>query len=324
MVAHKVFGRSTGRILSIGEPMLELSEASDGLWKMGVAGDSLNTAWYLRALLPAGWAVEYLTRLGLDHASEKIIAFLAERRIKANLISRDPVLSAGLYMIELTNGERSFSYWRGQSAARHLADDAAYLGAAMLASEVVFFTGITLAILPSDRRETFLAAVSAARAAGCWVVFDTNLRPKLWESVDAMRHWLTQAAQHVDLILPSFDEEQSAFGDADIAACANRYAGLGAHEIVIKNGNAPLFIWQNGAAIEVGGFEVLAPIDTTGAGDSFNGGYIAARILGADCRAAAALAQKLASKVLMAKGAMIDVQVADLLRLLNGLRQNLL
>ena len=176
----------------------------------------------------------------------------------------------------------------------------------MLASDVVFFTGITLAILPTDRREAFLGAVSAARASGRLIVFDTNLRPKLWESLDAMRHWLMQAARHVDLVLPSFDEEQAAFGDVDIAACAARYAETGAREIVIKNGDAPIFIMENAVASEVGGFEVLAPVDTTGAGDSFNGSYIAARLMGQDCYAAAVLAQKLASKVLMAKGAMID------------------
>ncbi|MBW8285647.1 MAG: sugar kinase, partial [Rhizobium sp.] len=108
--------------LSIGEAMVELSQAEGGLWRMGFAGDTLNTAWYARACLSADWEVAYFTRLGHDPFSERMQEFLQDSAISTRFIERDPERTVGLYAIELHDGERSFSYWRGQSAARRLAD----------------------------------------------------------------------------------------------------------------------------------------------------------------------------------------------------------
>ena len=106
------------RIVSIGECMIELSGRDGVTWKQGFAGDTLNTAWYARALLDADkWRVGYFTRLGQDGFSQRMTDFIAANGIETRWISRDPHRNAGLYAIELKDGERSFTYWRENSSS---------------------------------------------------------------------------------------------------------------------------------------------------------------------------------------------------------------
>ncbi len=109
--------------LALGECMVELSNAGDGLYRRGFAGDTFNTAWYMRRLLPQDWTVGYATCVGTDAISDAMLAFLAGEGIDVSAIRRVPDRTVGLYMITTENGERSFSYWRGESAARTLGDD---------------------------------------------------------------------------------------------------------------------------------------------------------------------------------------------------------
>ena len=92
----------TPRILSIGEPMLELSSAGqDDLWRLGIAGDTLNTAWYLRRLLGDDARVDYFTRVGTGEFSQKMLDFLTSEGIGTGHIARDPAREIGLYAISL-------------------------------------------------------------------------------------------------------------------------------------------------------------------------------------------------------------------------------
>ncbi len=108
----------TKRVLSIGECMVELSQAGQGLLRKGFAGDTFNTAWYLRAVLSQNWQVDYLTALGDDPLSEELLAFMQKAGIGTGLIRRIPGKTPGLYLISLKDGERTFSYWRDTSAAK--------------------------------------------------------------------------------------------------------------------------------------------------------------------------------------------------------------
>ena len=298
------------RIVCIGECMVELSQAEAGLWRLGFAGDTLNTAWYLRARLKEDWQVAYLTRLGQDRFSNEMRAFIAGAGISTEAIQTDPDHTIGLYAISLDQGERSFSYWRGQSAARRLAEDPKALEAALDGADLAYFSGITLAILPEAGRATLLAALARARAAGCKVAFDPNIRERLWPDAATLRHAITAGAAVADIVLPSFDDEARWFGDADPQATRARYAALGANEIVVKNGAGALCLWQAGSTETCMSFPAVTPSDTTGAGDSFNGGYLAARLAGADQTMAARHAHDLAARVVCAPGALLPMAEA--------------
>ncbi|MBP0438067.1 sugar kinase [Tianweitania sediminis] len=296
--------------ISIGEAMVELSsatDAGDGLWRLGFAGDTLNTAWYARACLPDAWQVGYMTRLGQDPFSPQLADFLENNNITGDFIRTEPSRSVGLYAIQLKDGERSFAYWRGQSAARLLADDLALLDRAFAAADAIYLSGITLAILPDAGRDALVSRLVAARRAGTFTAFDPNLRPRLWEDADTMRHWLTQAAAGAGVLLPSFDDEAEWFGDATPEACARRWQAAGASEVIVKNGGGPMVLLQGGDLLTAPA-EFIAPVDSTGAGDSFNGAYLAARLTGSSAADAAQAGHAVALKVIAHRGALIPLR----------------
>lgn len=290
-------------VAAVGECMLELSARDGGDWRMGFAGDTFNTLWALRALLPEDIAAAYVSAFGDDPFSRDQIAFFRDHGIG---IARSPVIPGarpGLYAITLHGAERSFTYWRADAAARRLADDPAALRSSLDGRRLVYFSGITLAILEPTARDTLLETLRAVRAAGTTVAFDPNYRPRLWPSPDAARAAIGAALAVADIALPTFPDEQTLFGDASPQATADRLASAGVGEVVVKDGEAPALVVASGAATSVPAVKVEA-VDTTGAGDSFNGAYLAARLSGDDPVAAARRAHRVAASVVQVRGAL--------------------
>jgi 2-dehydro-3-deoxygluconokinase len=296
----------SGKFLSIGECMVELSQAGDGLLRKGYAGDTLNTAWYARAYFPKDWSVDYFTALGDDPLSEEMLRFITDAGIGTDQITRIAGGTPGLYLINLKNGERTFSYWRSLAAARQLARDADHLRSTIEAADVVYFSGITLGILADQNAiDTFLAELRRAKASGKIVAFDPNIRPRLWADKAHMLATITEGARAASMVLPSFDDEKSHFGDVSVEATIERYKALGVSQLVVKDG-------ENGATLEFDGARTHEPackaesvVDTTSAGDSFNGSFLAALMTGASPQEAARLAAKAAATVIGHHGALI-------------------
>jgi 2-dehydro-3-deoxygluconokinase len=309
--AEAAMDKPTSRVVSIGECMVEMRPAAEpGLFRMGFAGDTFNTAWYIRRRLPADWQVDYLSAIGTDGVSATMATFMEDAGIGTSHLARLPDATVGLYLIELKNGERSFAYWRGQSAARRLAEDDARLRAALDGAALAYFSGITLAILPLPDRARLLAALADYRAQGGRVAFDPNLRPRLWSSPAAMTEALTDAARMADIALPSFEDDASAFGDADPEATARRYADLGVREVIVKNGAGRMAALADGAWHRHDPVPAPEVVDTTAAGDSFNAGYLAARLTGRPVADALAAGSALAARVVGGRGALVEAAVA--------------
>ncbi|OLP57247.1 2-dehydro-3-deoxygluconokinase [Rhizobium rhizosphaerae] len=294
------------RLLSIGECMVELGQAGEGLLRKGFAGDTFNLAYYARLCGGDRLAVCYCTAVGTDRLSDEMIAFIAAQGIGTEAIARIDGRMPGLYMIHLDKGERSFSYWRNASAARLLAQDGDRLRRAIEAADILAFSGITLAILPPEDVETLLSELRRAKAMGKIVAFDPNIRPRLWDEAARMRETITAGARAATLLLPSFYDEASHFGDADIAATIARYQALGVATIVVKDGGAGVTLAEAGhLPRHVPATPVGQVVDTTSAGDSFNGAFLARLAGGATLDEAAAFAAKIAASVIGHPGALI-------------------
>ena len=295
-------------ILSIGECMVELSAAGENTYAMGFAGDTFNAAWYLRRLLPSEWEVSYFTALGTDPVSDDMIAFMKHSNINTNSIERLSGKTAGLYMIQLNDGERSFSYWRDTSAARQLAQDKDRLNFAMQSAGIIIFSGITMAILPPKGRANLLRALVRARADGCTIVFDPNLRLHLWPDVTEMRTEISRAAEVADIVLPSFDDEKAFFGDKSPEDTAKRYSELGAGLVVVKNGVDEILTRDMESNLHrFTPKKIEHPVDTTAAGDSFNAGFLSSLVAGGDIDTAVRAGAALSAKVINHRGALVEV-----------------
>ena len=294
------------RVLSIGECMAELAPAgAPKTYRLGFAGDTYNTAWYLARL---GVAVDYLTSVGDDPISGRMVAAMEAAGVGTRWVEALPGATVGLYLITLAEGERSFAYWRGQAAARRLAEDGDRLARAMAEADLVYLSGITLAILPPDGRDRLLDALGAARARGARVAFDPNLRPRLWSGADEMTETVMRAAARADIALPSHEDEAAWFGDGSCAATAARYAEAGAQVVAVKDGAAPVH-WRDGTASGTVAPEPVAQVvDSTAAGDSFNAGLLAGLADGLPLPRAVARGCRLSAQVVQGRGALVEVE----------------
>lgn len=304
------------RIVAIGECMVEMAPLAEaGTYRMGFAGDTLNTAWYLAKLLKDRAQVDYFTAVGTDAVSDQMLAYLDCETIGTASILRRADRTPGLYMIQLQDGERSFSYWRSQSAARTLAQSGQDIDTALRGADIAYFSGITLAILPDADRVTLLSALEQFRSAGGAVVFDPNLRPKLWPDASTMTDAIMQAARLSDIVLPSHEDEATWFGDATPLDTAERYAREGAHIVVVKNGPGEIVMLHGGRTSRHHPEPVTDAVDTTAAGDSFNAGFLACRIIGTSLDQAVERAARLAARVVSHRGALVieAVSAGDLI-----------
>lgn len=296
------------RIVAIGECMVELApHGGPDVFRAGFAGDTLNTAWYLRKLLPASDDVGYFTAVGQDDMSGRMVGFLQGAGIGTDHIQRRADSTVGLYMISLKDGERSFSYWRGQSAARRMLDAGDALRAALTGADMAYFSGITLGILNDADRARLLGELQTFRAAGGTVVFDPNLRPRLWQDGATMTHAIMQAAAVSDICLPSYEDEAAWFGDASPDATAQRYADAGVDLAVVKNGPGEIIVTQAGGRVVFTPDTVSNVVDTTAAGDSFNAGFLASYLRDGDAARACAAGAVLAAHVIRHPGALVEL-----------------
>lgn len=294
------------RFVSIGECMIEMSGGEDRQYRLGYAGDTLNTSWYMRALLGDDWSVDYFTALGDDRYSGEIRGFLDANRIGTSHIGTIKGRRPGLYMIHQEKGDRHFTYWRDTSAAKLLAEDKDALNAALDGASMVYFSGITLAILHPRARGRLLGAIVKARDAGAKVAFDPNVRPALWTNARVMGSMLTAAASLCDIVLPTHSDEAPIFGDKSVEDTAERYLELGVEEVVVKDGADPALIATTSERVKVGPKPGAVVVDATGAGDSFNGAYLSARLAGKSLQEAAEAAHRVAGIVIGQKGALVD------------------
>ncbi len=294
-------------IVSIGECMVELASVpGDALYKRGFAGDTFNTAWYLRQRLGGEFDIAYLTGVGDDRISQDMLAFITASSVSTSRIKVLPGKTAGLYMITLDGVERSFTYWRETAAARMIARDPVWLADQIGDAAAVYFSGITLAILGEDRA-AFLDVLSAYRAAGGRVMFDPNIRLRLWSDREEAKAWISQAYRLSDIALPTFEDDAALFGDADLDATATRLANLGVNEMVVKDGASPCLVIADGVRDYVSAQKVTDAVDTTGAGDSFNAGYLAARLKGLTPLQSAAEGHRVAGEVIRHRGALVTL-----------------
>ena len=294
--------------------MAELQLAREGLYSLAFGGDTLNTSWYVRALAdPAALEVEYVSAVGRDPMSGQLLDFFKANEIGSAFVRTIVDRNLGLYLISLAGAERSFTYWRSSSAAKLLAEDRDHLAAVLSGADVIYFSGITLAILAPAHLEILFDVLQHARGSGTTIAFDSNIRPRLWASAEEMKQATVRGYQAATVALPTYPDEQALFRDASPRAAAQRIADYGVAELIVKDGDNAACGLVGDEAFEVAPQAVTSIIDTTGAGDSFNAGYLVGRMAKMSPAASAALGHRVAGRVIGHRGALTPMaQFADL------------
>lgn len=309
---------SLSKLAVIGECMAELSgfEADSISLKWG--GDVLNTAIYCKRVMEGSVELSVVTAMGTDHISQRIIDDWHSEGLDTQHVMLDPYHHVGLYAIaNQPNGERSFTYWRNDSAAKYMLQHARSknIFEALVAYDAVYFSGISLAILPRDDRQNLIAQLRQLKSRGTKIVFDGNYRERLWESKKEAQVLYQQAYELADLLLLTLDDEIDLWDDHNLDACALRLSKFDEHELVIKSGADGCYYFnrlihqQHSELIHFPGNKVNHVTDTTAAGDSFNGGYLAAWLSGQKVDMCASMANNLASQVIQKQGAIVPIDI---------------
>ncbi len=296
-----------GRVVAVGECMVELVDRGSGEATIGFGGDTLNTAVYLARL---GERVAYATALGDDPYSGMMRAAWAEEGVALDAIAVVPGEVAGLYAIRVdAYGERHFTYWRRQAPVRRLFDWPGSNGvaAAIRDAGMVLLSGITLMVLEPPQRLRLLETLKMAKARGAAIAFDSNYRPRGWssaaEAVDAM----TPVVALADVVLPSLDDEIALRGLRDAPAVAAHYLACGVSEVVVKQASRGALVATTATRVQMPAVPVATVVDTTAAGDAFNAGYLAARRRGLSAETAARQGAALAARVVQHRGAIVPL-----------------
>jgi 2-dehydro-3-deoxygluconokinase len=292
-------------VIALGECMAELSLTGAAAAAIGYAGDTYNTAVYLRRL---GLEVAYATAVGRgDPFSAGILAALADEGVSRDLVVEAEGRLPGLYAIQRdAKGERSFFFWRSEAPARDYLTlvDRAALSAALRSADLIVISAITLAILGEAGRDVLLELAAEAAQAGVAVAFDTNYRARLWPGPEVGRAAIEAMLPHCRYLSLSADDV-AAFGGRSAEAMARVWAARGV-EVVLRHADHRIEVLSgDGAELFPAEPALDAVVDTTGAGDSFNAGYLATRLRGGSPAQGVAAGRRLAAAVVQHPGAII-------------------
>ena len=283
------------RIACIGEAMLELSVQGNSA-EMAVAGGTLNTAIYLKRNAP-DCQVDYISRLGNCSFSHRIRDFISAQNVGVEAIEMRADETPGLYAITTSDaGERSFTYWRSASAARTLFDTGDF--GILSGYDTLYLSGISLAILPHAVRLAFLNWLGQSNVQ---LIYDSNYRPRLWDSTDHARQITRSMWHRADIALPSIDDEMALF-DETAEQVEKRFTTFKGNGALKRGADGPISLGECVIQTYPPAAQV---VDTTAAGDSFNGGYLAALFSGKSQAQALRAGHDLAAQVVQHRGAII-------------------
>jgi len=305
------------KIFLIGECMIELKAQSaissttpqtyPKAINQSFAGDVLNTAVYLKRTF-SDLEPYFISAVGTDKLSTEMIAFFDQEKINTEFVFRSKEKNAGLYAIETDEvGERSFTYWRENSAAK---DVMSFIDEKVVnsisAGDMVFFSGISLAVIKPADRAKFWLFIKQLKDLGAKLVFDPNYRARMWQNPQEAKEQFEQAFICADITLPGIDDFEQLYGITTAEAVFEFCQPYQFDELVIKNGEASICVYINELAYHFQIKAVANVIDTTSAGDSFNGVYLGARAKGFDLEQAINLASKAAGFVIQHHGAIVE------------------
>ncbi|MBV1900157.1 MAG: sugar kinase [Kordiimonadaceae bacterium] len=299
------------KIAFVGECMFE--ERAQGLQtndygqQVVIGGDTLNAAVYFSRLnRNKNTEVFYVSLVGGGPKDAAVIEEIQAEDINCDLIEQVPGSATGSYKVYVADdGERSFSYDRSCAPARALFEGATgdFRIQKVAQFDVLYVTGITLAVLYEPSRKKLLQLMRAMKSEGKVVVYDCNHRPRLWEDNATAKYYHETALAACSLALPSIEDLTQIFGQKSKVEYMQMLTAMDIPAIVLKDGDGGAVSHFKEETKEHALPTVERPVDTTGAGDSFNAGLLTGLLKGCMVSESIELGHSIACEVIMSSGA---------------------
>jgi len=270
-----------GESMVLFQPLREGPLAHEPLLTRAVGGAESNVAIALSRL---GFKTRWVSRLGRDPFGDIIRSALAGEGVDVSFVTRDGSAPTAVYFRESRGGvDPSVYYYRRGSAASFLSAGDVSPGW-MRDARHLHLTGITPALSPSAR-EAAMAAMKLARELGLTISFDPNLRRKLWDEATA-RATLLEMASGCDIFLPGADEAEFLCGQSSPHECARYFLSRGPSLVVLKQGEQGARAFTRELDVAAPAHPIARVVDSVGAGDAFDAGFLSVLLQQDSVRAA--------------------------------------
>lgn len=262
-----------------------------------IAGAETNT---LIGLSKLGHETGWISRVGKDEFGAFVLSAVRGEGVDTSQVLVDETAPTGIFFKELLYEDSvRIQYYRKGSASSQMSPE--QLSEEYIANaQYLYLTGITPALSDSCKASVF-HAIELAKRHGRKVVFDPNIRRKLW-SDDEARETLLAMAEKADIVLPGVAEGEFLFGTKNDAEIAEQFHRLGVETVVMKLGEKGAYL---STALEnkyIPGFKAVKVVDPVGAGDGFAAGFLSGLIEGLSLEDSVKRACAVGAMVVMVNG----------------------
>ncbi len=287
---------TTPDILCFGEPLIEFNEQKSGVFHFGFGGDVSNVA---IAAARAGGRAGMITHVGDDLFGHRLMELWQAENVDSSNVKVQMDTATGIYFVTHDHKGHRFHYRRAGSAASKFQESDLPLHQ-IRDCRIFYASGISLAI-GNAPRQACLSAMRHARENGILCAFDPNLRTALW-SLDEAREHTHSALEYSNIALPSLEDARPLTGQEDPYQILKFYHALGIEIVALTMGRDGVIVSDRDGQTHLKSPEVEA-VDATGAGDCFNGTFLARYMKSADAKQAAAMANVAAAQSTLNYGA---------------------
>ena len=294
-------------VCSIGEAMIEISNIKNSLYNQSFAGDTLNFCNYLDKKKLNAF---FLSAIGKSEINQSLLDFIKSKNISTKYIKQINQFEVGLYLIKnKDNGEKQFFYWRDESAAKQYFNNIDFLNLykELKNFDYIYFSGITLSIIHISKLNNFIKLLKLLKRKKIKIVFDFNIRPSRWNKKN-LNIFLDSVLKFVDICFLSGEDMNYWKNKNDIKSyeqIVRKYKLK--HSIFRKNAKFT-YVFLNKTRYVFKNKLLKTVVDTSGAGDGFNAAYLSNFIVNNDPVLALKAGSSLGSKIVMKKGAIVDVK----------------
>ena len=294
-------------VCSIGEAMIEISNINNSLYNQSFAGDTLNFCNYLDKKKLNAF---FLSAIGKSEINQSLLNFVKSKKISTKYIKQINQFELGLYLIKnKDNGEKQFFYWRDESAAKQYFKNIDFLNLykELKNFDYIYFSGITLSIIHISKLNNFIKLLNLLKSKKIKIVFDFNIRPSRWNKKN-LNIFLDSVLKFVDICFLSGEDMNYWKNKNNIKSyeqIVRKYKLK--HSIFRKNAKFT-YVFLNKTRYVFKNKLLKTVVDTSGAGDGFNAAYLSNFIVNNDPVLALKAGSSLGSKIVMKKGAIVDVK----------------